>query len=60
MIATGNHLDYGFAARSTTLEGEAFWQTTIPVSIEQTASDYGQGFSPRGEAVSPRLFGTGG
>ena len=34
---------------SFSLEGEAFWQKTALISIEQTASDHGQGFSPRGD-----------
>ena len=43
---------------SFSLKGEAFGGNLPPCTAKRAALDTGQGFSPRGEAVSPRLFGT--
>ena len=45
---------------SFSLKGEAFGGNLPPCTAKRAALDTGQGFSPRGEAVSHWLFGTNG
>ena len=56
MIAPGNHEDYEFAARSTTLEGEAFGRNLNPLQqneqrwIRDKASPLGEKLSSIGSS----------